>query len=544
MTTALPLAPLDVAARLQTLLGMDAEHRLLQYDGAWTSLGACARLVAQINELLSSLGAGQYAKIGLLVRNRPVHVSAILAVLSSKRCLVPVTSIQSDAATLADLERSGITILIADGQDWTREELRAGCASRGVLGISVDSAEVHEVVGTRLLGPPDVADGVAVLMPTSGTTGIPKRIPYRYTQLGGALGRVAAYSPATGRSLGGPLQLRSGVVIAALTMAHVAGFWTVLQALSEGRRLALLDRFEPSAWADLVEEHAVRMAMIPPSTLTMVLEAAIAPQKLAALKAIVCGTAPLDPAIGTRFTEQYGIPVLTAYGATEFPGGLVGWSLEDYHRFHASKPRSAGRPRPGIRIRIVDRENGTELPVGDEGLVAVYSPQAAAPSPDGWVVTNDIGRLDEDGFLYIIGRADDAINRGGFKIVPQVIEEILRTHPAVAEAAVVGVDDSRLGQVPVAAVELRAPLSEADLLAWLRERVTKYQVPTQIRAVSELPRTVSMKISKPGVRAIFASSPKPSTRSDETGPDGSSTTTTPMTPAEGAQGPDGGTFRA
>jgi acyl-coenzyme A synthetase/AMP-(fatty) acid ligase len=237
----------------------------------------------------------------------------------------------------------------------------------------------------------------------------------------------------------------------------------------------------------------------------MVLEADVPVGKLRTLKAVVCGTAPLDPAVGARFTKRFGVPVLTAYGATEFPGGIVGWNLEDYHRFHDSKARSAGRPRPGIKIRIVDRETGAELPPESEGLVAVSSPQAATRSTeDGWVVTNDIGRLDEDGFLYIVGRADDAINRGGFKIVPQVIEEVLCTHPAVAEAAVVGLPDPRLGEVPVAAVELRSPVSEQELVSWLRERVTKDQVPVAIRAVDALPRTASLKISKPGVRELMS----------------------------------------
>jgi acyl-coenzyme A synthetase/AMP-(fatty) acid ligase len=498
------VAPIDVPARLSQLLTMDPGHPLLQYGGRWMTLGEVAASVARLDAVLSGAGVGPDAKVGLLVRNRPRHVAAIAALLSTRRCLVPVTSIQSDAATVADLERSGIAVLMADDEDWRRAGLLSGCGDLGVLGIALGDSSATPVAGTKLRRAIETAPGVGVLMPTSGTTGLPKRIPYTYDQLGGALGRVAAYSPATARSLGGPLKLRTGVVVATLTMAHVAGFWTVLQALNEGRPLALLDRFEPGAWADLVEEHRTAMAMIPPSTLAMVLDADVPAGKLRTLKAVVCGTAPLDPSIGERFTEKYGVPVLTAYGATEFPGGIVGWSLADYRQFHAAKARSAGRARPGIKIRIVDRETGAELAPEAEGLVAVFSPQATTPTEDGWVVTNDIGRLDADGFLYVVGRADDAINRGGFKIVPQVIEEILRTHPAVAEAAVVGLPDARLGQVPVAAVELRFPVSEQELLDWLRQRVAKYQVPVAIRAVDALPRTVSLKISKPGLRALLS----------------------------------------
>jgi acyl-coenzyme A synthetase/AMP-(fatty) acid ligase len=195
--------------------------------------------------------------------------------------------------------------------------------------------------------------------------------------------------------------------------------------------------------------------------------------------------------------------VLTAYGATEFPGGLVGWTLPDYEQFHEAKRGSAGRARPGIKIRVVDPETGAELPRGREGLISVNSPQATIRTEDGWVRTTDYARMDEDGFVWILGRADDAINRGGFTIVPQVIEAALQRHPAVAEAAVVGVPDERLWQVPVAAVQLSSPATPEELIEWCRENLVRYQVPVRIRVVDDLPRTTSLKVAKDGVRAVF-----------------------------------------
>jgi acyl-CoA synthetase (AMP-forming)/AMP-acid ligase II len=137
--------------------------------------------------------------------------------------------------------------------------------------------------------------------------------------------------------------------------------------------------------------------------------------------------------------------------------------------------------------------------------VSVLSPQATAPSTsgDGWVRTNDIARMDTDGFLWIVGRADDAIIRGGFKIVPQTVEAVLRDHPAVTDAAVTGIPDERLGQVPVAAVTARQPITPEELDAWLRDRLAKYQIPVEIRVVDDLPRTTSLKVSKEGLRAMF-----------------------------------------
>ncbi|HVW43689.1 MAG TPA: long-chain fatty acid--CoA ligase [Amycolatopsis sp.] len=501
-------ASIDVSARYRELLELADDHRLLQYQGTWTTVGRLRETVQCIQRILAEANLGPGTKIGLVTRNRPPQVATIVATLASERTLVPITSIQSDSGVAADVERTGVSVLVADQEDWAREGLVRRCAELGVLGILVSAAAdepVRVVDGLAASTAESASDpGIAVLMPTSGTTGPPKRIVYRYDHLNGALSRIARYAPATSRSLTGPVRPQRGVVIATLALAHVGGFWAVLQALAEGRAIALLDRFEPHAWADLVEEHSAKLASLPPSTIRMVLDADIPPEKIKSLRAVNCGTAPLDPDLGDTFTARYGTPVLTAYGATEFPGGLVGWNLADYREFHDAKRGSAGRARPGIKIRIVDRETGAELPVGEQGLVSVHSPQATTATEDGWVRTNDIARMDADGFLWILGRADDAINRGGFKIVPQVVEAVLARHPAVTDAAVVGLPDSRLGQVPVAAVTTNGAVTPAELVAWCREHLAKYQVPVEIRIVSDLPRTTSMKVSKDGTRALFA----------------------------------------
>lgn len=500
---------MDLTRRMTDLLDVDPALPFLQSGGVWTTVGDLRRQVGEIDAVLGAAGLGTGACVGVLTRNRPGHVAAIVSAFATGRCVVPVTGIQSDAAVLAELERLQVGVLLADPEDWERVGLRAHCAGQGVLGVVLPARPADPVTvvdGTVAdLGRSGVTapDGVAVLMPTSGTTGPPKRITYRYEHLGGALSRVAGYAAATADALAGPLVPRRRPVVAALAIAHIAGFWTVLQALAEARPIALLDRFEPGAWAGLVAEHRVAFAMIPPTAVAMVVDSEVPAGLLTSLKAVVCGTAPLDPDLGEAFTARYGVPVLTAYGATEFPGGLVGWSLPDYRQYHDTKRGSAGRPRPGIEIRVVDEQTGEVLPADERGIVSVRSPQSTAAAVDGWVRTNDYGRLDADGFLWVLGRADDAINRGGFKIVPQTVEAVLRAHPAVGDVAVVGIPDRRLGAVPVAAVTLTAPVTAADLVEWSRDRLTKYQVPTRVLLVDALPRTSSMKVSKDGVRELF-----------------------------------------
>ncbi len=500
---------LDLSARISTLLTLDPAHRAVQFEGAWLTWGDMATLVTELDRLFSRAGLGEGATIALITRNRPAHVAAIEAILSTRRCLVPITSISSDILVCSEVERLGVTAVLADHEDWAREGLKATCARLGVLGIELDSNPLAANVLDGLAITATTAEtlvGVGVLMPTSGTTGLPKRIEYTYDKLNGALDRISHYSASTARSLGGPPALRNSAVLSTLAFAHVAGLWAVLQAMCEGRCIALLERFEPHAWAALVEEHQAKLSSLPPATIRMVLDANVAPEQLRSLVSVNCGTAALDPDVADEFTSRYGIPVLTAYGATEFPGGLVGWTLADYKQFADTKRGSAGRARPGIRIKITDPETGSDVPWSTEGTVTVFSPQATGPTVDGWVATNDIGRMDEDGFVWIVGRSDDAINRGGFKIVPQVVEKVLRDHPAVTDAGVTGVPDVRLGHVPVAAVTVRFPVTEDELKAWAGERLAKYQIPTEIRIVDELPRTTSLKVSKDGLRQLFQKS--------------------------------------
>jgi acyl-CoA synthetase (AMP-forming)/AMP-acid ligase II len=224
---------------------------------------------------------------------------------------------------------------------------------------------------------------------------------------------------------------------------------------------------------------------------------------------VVCGTAALEPETALAFEDKYGIPVLTTYGATEFAGGVAGWNLRDHSQWGSAKRGSVGRAHPGCELRVVEATSGRVLGGGEAGLLEVRSSQIADGAS--WVRTNDLAKLDADGFLWILGRADDAIVRGGFKVLPGEVASVLERHPAVREAAVVALPDARLGEVPVAAVELAAGAVVAtdELLAFARAHLAGYQVPAQIRIVQTLPRTPSLKVSRPAVRELFESRSSP-----------------------------------
>jgi acyl-coenzyme A synthetase/AMP-(fatty) acid ligase len=194
--------------------------------------------------------------------------------------------------------------------------------------------------------------------------------------------------------------------------------------------------------------------------------------------------------------------VLSVYGATEFSGAVAGWSLPDHRQFAAAKKGSVGRAFPGVTLRTISPDGAMCVP-GEVGRLEVRTPQAGG---DGWVRTNDLARIDDDGFVWIVGRADDVITRGGFKIAPGTVAAALQRHPAVREAAVIGRPDDRLGEVPVAAVELDpgapAPAPE-ELREFCRADLTPYEVPVAVVVVPALPRSASMKVDRTALTALL-----------------------------------------
>jgi acyl-coenzyme A synthetase/AMP-(fatty) acid ligase len=233
-----------------------------------------------------------------------------------------------------------------------------------------------------------------------------------------------------------------------------------------------------------------------------VLDSDIPREDLASIRAINAGTSAVDPELVDEFFERYGIPILVVYGATEFSGAVAGWTVKDFQARWADKKGSVGRAFPGVQLQIVD-DNGAVLGANEPGRLQVATPQAGGAG--GWITTSDLAHLDADGFLYIDGRADDVIIRGGFKVAPETVVRALRTHPSVADAAVAPVPDRRLGQIPVAAVELRpgASVDSDQLREHCRAALTPYEVPARVFVVDELPRGAALKVDRRRLLAML-----------------------------------------
>ena len=498
---------MDLPGQMRARISARGEEPLLCYGESWHSQDEFSAVAEQLDTTLMAEGIGSGSTVGVYMRNRPGPVAALAVLLASRRPFVVLNPAMPDATVGDDVRSLRPAAVVADPEDWRRASVRSAVSEAGALGVQVDFAargdHAVQVIVERTPGaePAPVDDGVAILMPTSGTTGRPKRIPLRYSEIEHAL-RAAQEHYMNGSAREGSVR-GAGVQICALPPTNISGLWALITALSGGGRALLQDKFEPEAWSQAVAQYRPRSVSLPPAALRMILDAGVDPERLSSLKAVWAGAAPVGSVLADAFENAYGCPVLLSYGATEFTGGITGWSLRDWQQWKDTKRGSVGRTHPGVEISVVDPETENELPPGQYGILQVRSAQAAGGDSQ-WVRTNDLGSVDKDGFVWIHGRADDVINRGGFKVFPTEIEDCLEAHPRVREAVAFGFPDERLGQVPVAVVVAEG-VSPEDLVAWVKSRLPAYKAPVTVSITDSIPRNSAMKVLRGQVRRQFES---------------------------------------
>ncbi|MCV7370546.1 AMP-dependent synthetase [Mycolicibacterium duvalii] len=482
------------------MLTLDPPASAIEYHGAWTDWATLHGVATGVEHRLAAAGLGAGSPVGLVLRNHPAMVGALIGVLLSGATVVTLNAAHGDAGLAADIAELNLAAVIATDADWRRPGLLD--AASGALGLSatLDWPAVTVLPGLGVAGPGPFRsepDGVAVEMLTSGTTGPPKRIPLTYRSFERTVAAASTHYSAAGDQAP---RLRSGVAIVAAPLVHMSGLFRTLLNICEGRRIALLERFTVAEFVDAVQRHRPRAVSLVPSAMAMILDADVAPDVFAAVDVVTSGTAHLPVAVQEEFEQRYGVAVLPSYGATEFAGGVAGWNLALHRQWAQAKRGSVGRPQRGREIRITSLDNDAGVGPNVQGRIEVRT------HGGDWVRTTDLGRLDADGFLYVDGRTDDVIIRGGFKVAPGDIVKALRSHPGVRDAGVTGLPDRRLGAIPVAAVEPAAGVhvDPGELLGFLRERLTRYQLPARILVVDELPRTASLKVSQPALRDLFS----------------------------------------
>jgi acyl-coenzyme A synthetase/AMP-(fatty) acid ligase len=264
-----------------------------------------------------------------------------------------------------------------------------------------------------------------------------------------------------------------------------AGIYQVLFAFTLGVPVVLMEQFSAAEFARLVRDHGIRSSVLPPAAMVMLLQDPTV-TSLQPLRYVRSVSAPLSPTHARAFHERFGVAILNGYGQTELGGEVVGWSADDWKQFGAEKLGAVGRPHAGIEVRVHD----DELQVRSASAPVDAAALGDRVTEDGWLRTGDLARIDEDGFVWIEGRVSSMINRGGLKVFPDEVEEHLREFPGVRDAAVAGIPDERLGEVPWAFVVVAPGTSlDADTLrTWCRERMAPYKIPAGVTILDELPR--------------------------------------------------------
>lgn len=484
--------PDELAARLDGY-GPDP---FIEFERTWHTGNDITGYIATVDAQLVRAGVDRAEPVGVVVRNRVAHAAAVLGFIAAGRSVVMINCYQSARAMADDIAGLRLRAVVADQQDWTAS-VAGVCADTGSAGIALTSrplsAEVVSVFEPREGIAPDATiqtPGLHIL--SSGTTGPPKRVPVP----------MAALHHTVLSMTGGQRAAEDDPPELAYWPFGSVGVCQLLAAPYRGTRMVLLEKFSVAEWVRAVKTYRIKRAGVQPAIVRMLLDADVPPSDLASLEYLPGGSGPLEPSLGDEFERRYGIPLLWAYGATEFAGSVCAWTPELHRHYGAAKSGTVGKPLPGVEVRITDADTGTEVTAGERGFLEAKVAALGA----GWVRTTDLASVDEDGFVTVHGRADGAINRGGFKILPETVRAVLLEHPAVRDACVVGVPDHRLGQVPFAAVETRAdaePPAEDALCDLVRDALPSHHVPVAVAVCDRLPRNAAWKVVVPGVAALY-----------------------------------------
>jgi long-chain acyl-CoA synthetase len=372
-----------------------------------------------------------------------------------------------------------------------------------VAGLDLRPEPVHTGSGPNELDP-----DVALVLYTSGTTGRPKPVQLRHTAVVEGLDTVLAKlrsGSKQGSTRSGPgrddADRRPPMPnLIPVSLSLWAGIYNTLFSFRVGSPVVLLPRFDPMEFAEIVAAEGIRSTVLPPAMIAMLTESEV--DDLSPLRLVRSITAPLAPIQARRFHEKFGIAVLNSYGQTELGGEVIGWNAADARAFGTEKLGAIGRPHDGIEIRFDDEELCVRSPYMMKGYLDDEA--RARLTDDGYLRTGDLGYLDDDGFVWLTGRVSDVINRGGLKVFPADVEEVLLQHPSVREVAVAGIADDRLGEVPWAFFVASGDVGDDDLEALCRAHLAPYKVPTRFVAVDRLPRNEVGKVLRRDLADEFA----------------------------------------
>ncbi|MGA2583273.1 MAG: AMP-binding protein [Tepidisphaeraceae bacterium] len=468
------------AARRPHELVITDDHGVVTFGQLAAMAGGFAKHISEQTQL---------PRVGLLLPSSAAFVAGFYGTLLAGKTVVPINFLLSEAEIVHCIRDSGIEAVVTIPQ-------LAGRIEKTGLKI-IDATKIAPApIGGIPTVPTAAADDIAVLMYTSGTSGLPKGVLLSHGNIQSDVDAAIAHMN---------LQERHKF-LGIIPLFHAFGMTAMMLApIQLGSSIVYMARFSPVGALNAIRKYGISLVLAVPSMYAAILRLKDASaEDFKTIYAMISGGEPLPTNLRDGFETRFGVKLLEAYGMTETSLAIA------LNTPQSQRAGSVGKPISGVEIRITD-DAGNKLPQGEEGEIWVKGPMvmkgynnlpdetAAALTPDGYFKTGDLGRIDSDGFLFITGRKKDLIIIAGEKASPREIEEMLQSHPAVAEAAVIGKKDPTRGEAVLAFIipregfsptleELREFCRQSGLAAW--------KIPKEIRIVPDLPRSATGKVLK------------------------------------------------
>ncbi|MGA9582200.1 MAG: class I adenylate-forming enzyme family protein [Allosphingosinicella sp.] len=503
------------------------------FEAERVSWEAQYRATAALAAVLRRLGIGKGDRVAIAMVNLPEWPVAFFAATALGAIAVPLNAWWTGAELEYGLADSGAKLLIADSARWKRiEPHRAALPALEQIivnrsaGTPTGAARLEDLIGSPggwddlpEAGLPDIPiapDDDAAILYTSGTTGRPKGALHSHRNFTTNILSVG-YSNARAALRRGeaPPEPQPKIALMVIPLFHCTALSAMLMGtMVAGHTLVFMRKWDPLEALATIERERVQITGGVPTIAWQLLEH---PERarfdLSSLEQISYGGAPAAPELVRKIHEEFGALPGNGWGMTETTATVTSHVGEDY----LARPDSAGPPVPVSDLKIMSPDGAEELATGEVGELWARGPQivkgywnapeaSAATFVDGWVRTGDLARLDEEGFLYIVDRARDMVIRGGENIYSIEVENVLFDHPAVTDAALIGLPHRTLGEEPAAVVHLAPGTSatEEELKAWVRERLAVFKTPVRIAFLPRpLPRNANGKILKGELKGLF-----------------------------------------
>jgi len=490
----------------------------------WT-YGQLWRRVQQIGNALRSTGVTPGDRVAVLQTNSDDYVATYFATALIGGVFVPVNYRAKPIELKHILSTARTKVLLAGDRYLSLVESLRGELPTVQTYVSLESETVGMAHFPELLdrvtsecdeAAIDDAD-TTILMYTSGTTSLPKGVMLTHNEFTAYVCNNVEMADGTPR----------GTALLSAPLYHIAGATNIMTSLFTGRKLAVLPQFDATEWLELAQREKVTHAFLVPTMMKMIIDhPRFGSYDLSSLTNLSYGGAAMPFPVIRRAIESFPATVgfVNAFGQTETTSTLTVLGPDD-HRLQGTEAEivlrlkrltSIGRPLPDVEAKVVDEEGNT-LGTGEVGEIWVRTPrimkgyandQGGADSPmrDGWLPTRDMGWIDEDGYIFLGGRKDDMIIRGGENIAPAEVEAVLQSHPAIEEAAVIGVPNEEWGQQVGAVIVLRPGhrATEDEISAYCREHLASFKKPEIIHFVEELPKNQMGKVLKTDLRKEYA----------------------------------------